>query len=185
MTNDDTAHQSRKAMVDSVKGKVKEVAGAVTGNDSLTSEGQLEQAEAKERREAIRADAEAKGEAAEARELKREAQLEGARERLDIEADASAVERGIENDAERRKQVVEAAGAQASERALAQVEADARREENLAEADERHRVESAAKEYVAEIDEHGRAIDDANRTEAEAEALRRRAENITDANDLS
>ena len=36
-------------MVDSVKGKAKEVVGAVTGNDSLTAEGQLDQVNAKER----------------------------------------------------------------------------------------------------------------------------------------
>lgn len=50
---DDNAAQTRKSFMDSVKGKAKEVAGAVTGNDSLTAQGQLEQTEAKERRQAI------------------------------------------------------------------------------------------------------------------------------------
>ncbi|KWX67724.1 iron-containing alcohol dehydrogenase [Mycobacterium sp. NAZ190054] len=44
--SDDKAAQTRKSFVDSVKGKAKEVAGAVTGNDSLTAEGQLDQAQA-------------------------------------------------------------------------------------------------------------------------------------------
>ena len=52
MTEHDKADQARKGLIDSVKGKVKEVAGAVTGNDSLTAEGQLEQTQARERKEA-------------------------------------------------------------------------------------------------------------------------------------
>ncbi len=35
MTQDNTADQARKGLVDSVKGKAKEIAGAITGNDSL------------------------------------------------------------------------------------------------------------------------------------------------------
>jgi uncharacterized protein YjbJ (UPF0337 family) len=42
--------EARKGLIDSVKGKAKEIAGAVTGNDSLTAEGQLEQTQAKERK---------------------------------------------------------------------------------------------------------------------------------------
>ena len=44
-------------MEDRMKGKAKEVIGAVTGNDSLTAEGQLEQAEAQKRKDASRAQA--------------------------------------------------------------------------------------------------------------------------------
>ena len=50
MTEHKKADEARKGLIDSVKGKVKEVAGAVTGNDSLTAEGQLEQTQAKERK---------------------------------------------------------------------------------------------------------------------------------------
>ena len=46
MNEDSKADQARKGLFDSVKGKAKEVAGAVTGNDSLTAEGQLEQTQA-------------------------------------------------------------------------------------------------------------------------------------------
>ena len=52
MTEHSKADEARKGLIDSVKGKAKEIAGAVTGNDSLTSEGQLEQTQAKERKEA-------------------------------------------------------------------------------------------------------------------------------------
>ena len=39
MTKHDKADQARKGLIDSVKGKAKELVGAVTGNDSLTAEG--------------------------------------------------------------------------------------------------------------------------------------------------
>ena len=38
MTDRDKSGQAREALIDSVKGKAKEIAGAVTGNDSLTAE---------------------------------------------------------------------------------------------------------------------------------------------------
>ena len=52
MSEQKKADQAREGLLDSIKGKAKEVAGAVTGNDSLTTEGQLEQAQARERKEA-------------------------------------------------------------------------------------------------------------------------------------
>ena len=74
MSEHEKADQARKGLVDAVKGKAKEIAGAVTGNDSLTAEGQLEQTQAQERREANAQEAvadakatEAQSEAAEAR----------------------------------------------------------------------------------------------------------------------
>ena len=57
MTEHDKADQARKGLIDSVKGKAKEVTGAVFGNDSLTAEGQLEQTQAQERKEANTVDA--------------------------------------------------------------------------------------------------------------------------------
>ena len=52
MTEHNKADQARKGLIDSFKGKAKEIAGAVTGNDSLTAEGQLEQTQAQQRKEA-------------------------------------------------------------------------------------------------------------------------------------
>ena len=43
---DRPADQAKRGLLTSVTGKAKEVAGAVLGNDSLASEGQLQQAEA-------------------------------------------------------------------------------------------------------------------------------------------
>ena len=66
MTKHDKADQARKGLIDSVKGKAKEIAGAVTGNDSLTAEGQLEQTQAQQRKEANSVEAVADAEAAQA-----------------------------------------------------------------------------------------------------------------------
>jgi len=46
MSEHEKAEQARKGLIDSIKGKAKEIIGAVTGNDSLTAEGQLEQTQA-------------------------------------------------------------------------------------------------------------------------------------------
>ena len=66
MTEHSKADEARKGLIDSVKGKAKEIVGAVTGNDSLTAEGQLEQTQAKERKEANSVEAVADAEAAQA-----------------------------------------------------------------------------------------------------------------------
>ena len=64
MTEHNKADEARKGLIDSVKGKAKELVGAVTGNDSMTAEGQLEQTQAKERKEANSVEAVADAEAA-------------------------------------------------------------------------------------------------------------------------
>ena len=50
MSEHSKAHEPRHGLIDSVKGKAKEIFGAVSGNDSLTAEGRLEQAEARRRK---------------------------------------------------------------------------------------------------------------------------------------
>jgi len=49
---DGSAEQARQNLMGKLSGKAKEVAGAVTGNDSLTAEGRLQQAEVTARQEA-------------------------------------------------------------------------------------------------------------------------------------
>ena len=56
-TEKDAAGGARKALFDSVAGKAKEVAGAVTGKDELVEEGQLQQAAARHRKDAVTEDA--------------------------------------------------------------------------------------------------------------------------------
>ncbi len=67
MSKHEKAEQARKGLIDSIKGKAKEIVGAVTGNDSLTAEGQLEQTQAQQRKEANSVEAVADAEAAQAR----------------------------------------------------------------------------------------------------------------------
>ena len=52
MSNDKAA-EAREGLLDNVKGKAKEVAGAVSGRDDLVEEGQLQQAEARNRKAAL------------------------------------------------------------------------------------------------------------------------------------
>ena len=89
MTEHDKADQARKGLVDSVKGKAKEVVGAITGNDSLTAEGQLEQTQARDRKDANSVEAVADAEAEQARTEAAEAREEGARERAAVNAEAT------------------------------------------------------------------------------------------------
>ena len=72
MSNDDKAAESREGLLDSVKGKAKEVAGAVSGKDHLVEEGQLQQAAASDRKAALADEAVADAKRAEATREMRE-----------------------------------------------------------------------------------------------------------------
>src|SRR5918998_702680 len=90
MTERSKADEAREGLMDSVKGKAKEVVGAITGNDSLTAEGQLEQTEAQERKEANAVEAVAHAEAGQAQADATQAKLAGAEERVAVEAETAA-----------------------------------------------------------------------------------------------
>ena len=87
---DHTSSEARDGLMSSLKGKAKEVAGAVTGNDSLTAEGQLQQAAAKARKQASAQDAIASAEQAEAQQ-----ELAAERRAAASERQAAAVDAGI------------------------------------------------------------------------------------------
>ena len=72
----DTSDEAREGLVDNIAGKAKEVVGAVSGNDNLVEEGQLQQAEARSRKDAVARDAIADAERAEAGEELRESSRE-------------------------------------------------------------------------------------------------------------
>ncbi|KKE99015.1 CsbD family protein [Mycolicibacterium obuense] len=173
---DDNAAQTRKSFVHSVKGKAKEVAGAVTGNDSLTAQGQLEQTEAKERRQASRIDAEADAEAAEARDMAAEAQRAGAQERQAAEVLAAESKTSVRTQEAAQQTAAEQAGRRDAARAHTQAEADVQSAALRASAQERQQVAEAQSEYDAALDEYRGEVTDAARAEAEADRLRRRAE---------
>ena len=125
MTEHNKADQARKGLIDSVKGKAKEIAGAVTGNDSLTAEGQLEQTQARERKEANSVEAVADAEAAQAHADATEAKLAGAEERAAVSAKTAAVENSVRTEQAAHHRAAEQAGQRDAARAKAQSERDA------------------------------------------------------------
>jgi uncharacterized protein YjbJ (UPF0337 family) len=184
MTKHDKADQARRGLIDSVKGKAKEVVGAVTGNDSLTAEGQLEQVQAQERRDANSVEAVADAEAEQARAEAAEAKLEGAHERVAVQAEAAAVEGSVQAQQDAQKRVAERAGAHEVAKQTAQAELDAQREVERAQAQERVEVSAAAGEVVDAVDEHQTAEDVASNAHEEADRIRARAARLTDDADL-
>src|SRR3954449_3715750 len=93
----DTAAEARDGIFDNVAGKAKEVAGAVAGNDELVEEGQLQQAEARKRKEAVADEAVADVRRQEATEELRERTSEAAQQqgqaRVEAARDEAAIER--------------------------------------------------------------------------------------------
>jgi uncharacterized protein YjbJ (UPF0337 family) len=73
---DSGPEEAAKGVVEGVKGKAKEVAGAVTGRDDIQREGQAQQDKADSQREAVKKEAEAESarSAAEANEARQKSQ---------------------------------------------------------------------------------------------------------------
>jgi uncharacterized protein YjbJ (UPF0337 family) len=184
MTQHDKADQARKGMIDSVKGKAKELVGAVTGNDSLTAEGQLERAQAQERRDANSVEAVADADAEQAHAEAAEAKLEGAQERSAVNAEAAAVESSVRAQRDAEKRAAEHAGAQNVATETAQAELDAQREVEKAKGQERVEVRAAASEVADAVDEHQTAEYIATNAHEEADRIRARAARLTNAADL-
>ena len=115
-----------------VAGKAKEAAGSLTGNDDLTREGRLQQAQADADREAAGRQAEAQRKAAEADVQAEQAEVESERQRLQNELDAQRREERLVAD---RRRAEGEAQAEAVERKQA-AQAERRAMENAAEATE-------------------------------------------------
>ena len=184
MTEHDKADQARKGLIDSVKGKVKEVVGALTSNDSLTAEGQLEQTQARERKEANSVEAVADAEAKQARAEVADAKLEGARERIAVSAETAAAKRSVQAQQDVQKRTVEQVAAQDAVRKKVQAELDAQREVEQAKAQERVELRAAAGEVVDAAEEHETADHIATNAHEEADRIRARADRLTSDADL-
>jgi uncharacterized protein YjbJ (UPF0337 family) len=185
MTEHDKADQARKGLVDSVKGKAKEFVGAVIGNDSLTAEGQLEQTQAQERKDANSIEAVADAEAEQARREAVDAKWEGAEERNAVNAGAAAVERSISAQQDAQRTAAEQAEAQAAVREQTQAERDAQREIEQAKAAEADDVSAAAEDFADAADEHEATDHIATKAHEEADRIRARAERLTQEADLT
>ena len=173
---DDKASEARKGLFDSVKGKAKEVAGAITGNDSLTAEGQLEQTQAAERREANADQAVADAEADQAAAVAREAQIDGAKQRGAVEKQTAAVEHTIDEQKAEQKKSAEQAAQRDITAAQRQAEAGRERDVALAEAKKEAALDEAADEHADAIVDYADATADAAAKKAEADKLRQEAQ---------
>ena len=184
MTESGKAGQARKGLIDSVKGKAKELIGAVTGNDSLTAEGQLEQAQAQQRKEANRVEAVAEAEAAKTRAEARKARAEGAAERAAVQAEAAAKETAIQAEQAAQKRAVEQAAHQDLAKARADAERDAQRNVEQAKAEERADVRATDEEVADALDDHQDAVRESALARAEADRIRRHADSLSKDADL-
>lgn len=171
----DKSTEAREGLADSLAGKAKEVAGAVVGNDDLVEEGQLQQAEAQNRKEAAAydaiADAERSQAAQELRDSSREAQSQkqaaeaaAARDEADVQQQRAVDHAAADRDAQLRKlhadQAAKAHGDKVAEGGLREAAAIA----GEAEATEQQaQAESARLEQEAESAEQ-----DAGRFRAQA-----------------
>jgi uncharacterized protein YjbJ (UPF0337 family) len=184
LTEHDKAGQARKSLMDSVKGKVKEVVGAVTGRDSLTKEGQLEQIQAQARKEANAVDAVADAEAAQAREEIAEATGQGARERVELNTRTAAAQNSARADAKVQKSAAAQAHDRDATRDQLQAEMDAQREMVQAKAAEREEISEAAEEITDAQAKHQSSAQVANATHADADRIRQQADKLTNEADL-
>src|SRR5688572_15946640 len=121
MSNDKAA-EAREGLSDSLAGKAKEVAGAVSGKDDLVEEGQLQQAEARNRKVALAdeaiADAKREETARELRETNREAAAQEAAASARARREESVVEQQRESEhavADRVAEQQESAGRESAE----------------------------------------------------------------------
>ena len=184
MAEHDKSDQARKGLIDSIKGKAKEVVGAVTGNDSLTAEGQLEQTQAHERKQANATEAIADAQAEQAHTEHAETKVDGARQRVAANAQAAKVDDSIEAQQAAQNRAADRAAQQSAAARQAQAEADAQRQVQQAQTDEQEEIRDATREVVDAAAEHQSSVQAAANEKLEADRLRTRAGNLTDAADL-
>lgn len=184
MGEHEKADEARKGLIDSIKGKAKEIAGAVTGNDSLTAEGQLEQTQARARREANTIEAVADAEAEAATDLLSQARHQAAIARDMVRSGAEAAEHAAQK--QQVAHVQHAAQAARHRAAEEQVRAgvEEQREERQAETRETVDTAAAGREAGEALAEHRAALGEAAEEQAEARRLRERAQTLTDQTDL-
>jgi uncharacterized protein YjbJ (UPF0337 family) len=135
--SNDKASEAREGLFDSVTGKAKEVAGAVSGKDDLVEEGQLQQTEAANRKAAVAEDAVADAKREEAAQELREANREAAEDKGAARVQAQREESVVEQQREGEHAVAakDADRQEVAGRAAAERQADQLAESRLREAD--------------------------------------------------
>ena len=176
--SDDTAGEARTGLMKNLTGKAKEMVGAVTGNDSLVTEGRLNQAEAQRLKEAAAEEALARADADEAVE-----EIDEIVEQTEAQK-AAVLLRTQQQDARR-----DAEAARVVADARAQAQADKQREQARADHDaaadqRRAHVEEMREEIAADNAEsaaardHARRLAEADATADAAERARKAAERL-------
>jgi uncharacterized protein YjbJ (UPF0337 family) len=136
MSNDKAA-EARKGLLGSVTGKAKEVAGAVSGKDDLVEEGQLQQVEARHRKDAVADEAIADAKREEAGQELRDSSREATEQKGAAHADAAREKADIQRQRDREHSIAarEAELQEAEGRAAAERHADALAESGLRDAE--------------------------------------------------
>ena len=172
----DKAAQSREGLIDSVTGKAKEVAGAVSGKDDLVEEGQLQQTEAANRKAAVAEDAIADAKREEAAQELGEANREAAEDkgaaRVQAQREESTVEQQREGEhavAAKDAEQQEAAGRAAAERQADQLAESRLRDAEAIAGDATATEEQATEEQLRLQREAAAADQEAARLRAETE----------------
>lgn len=175
MTDDNASKEARKGLLDGIKGKAKEVVGAVTGNDSLTTEGQLQAAQAREKKEAKASELAAETQAAQAGEDL--AAVKNAADDQRAAAEESA--RASEDEARRAQQAQRIAAEQEKDRTVAaeivDAEVDARAEQIEAVAEGQADAAAASQDQLDAVVEYSNDVSEAEAARAAAERARRNA----------
>ena len=171
----DQAGEARKVLIDSVKGKAKEVVGSLTGNDSLTAEGQLEQTQARDRKDANAAEAVADAEAAQARVRADDAAIQGEQQRIVVEADSASAQQTAARQQAAEKQAADQAANAEIARANEQAETLRKRDQLAADITAKAEVDAASDDYADAVAEHQESTADAAAKRDEADRLRARA----------
>ncbi len=179
MSNDKAA-EAREGLFDSVAGKAKEVAGAVSGRDDLVEEGQLQQAEARHRKEAVADEAVAEAKQQEAAQELRETNREAVEEKAVARARAEREEAAAERLRQDERQVAErdAARQEAVDSQAAEERAEALADSRLRDAEELA-TEASVTETQASAEQR-RLQQEAAAAEQQAAQLRREAETDTE-----
>jgi uncharacterized protein YjbJ (UPF0337 family) len=184
MSEHEKADDARKGLIESIKGKAKEAVGAVIRNDALTAEGQVEQAQAKQRKEANRLESVADAEVVQAEAEMTEAKWEGAEERATVNEEARAQEDAIRRSQATQKQQAEQAGALDAAKGQTEAELTAQHRQAQAKAEENIQVNAAQAEVADALDGHQQAVHESAAARAEADRIRRQADSLTDAADV-
>jgi uncharacterized protein YjbJ (UPF0337 family) len=178
MNDESTSDKAREGLLDSIKGKAKEVAGAVTGNDSLTAEGRFQQAEAQERRDAETAEALARAQTEEAAEELGAVHDAADHDRAAVRSKAEATKDAVRRQEEVQKRVAEQEEQQKLEAQRAAATREAQTEEARAEVRARATDAGVGASVTQAHEEHREAVGDAEEIRRRAEAERRKAENL-------